>query len=201
MRSFPRSSIERCGVDVQRAPDWVMLTQTGSTLPSETNDAHVTALATPPNRNKRARASRRNVLRAGRVNFADGSATCTVRNISATGALIEVATATPIPKDLHVGSRNGDRRAALHGRLAQANANRRPVPLTTSRTRSSAARPREIRKIDPIDQGPQTSPDATKAAGDKTADLHDAASVLQYWPGAGPQASMLRRRWRLRRTI
>jgi len=60
-------------------------TQAGSTLPSETE-------------NKRARAPRRNVLRAGRINFADGSATCTVRNISATGALIEVATATEIPK-------------------------------------------------------------------------------------------------------
>jgi hypothetical protein len=35
------------------------------------------------------RASRRNVLRAGRISVADESMTCTVRNISATGASIE----------------------------------------------------------------------------------------------------------------
>ncbi len=60
--------------------------------------ASSTALETSPNLNKRARASRRNILRAGRINFANESATCTVRNISATGALIEIATATEIPK-------------------------------------------------------------------------------------------------------
>jgi PilZ domain len=57
-----------------------------------------TALETSPNLKKRARPSRRNILRAGKINFANGSVTCTVRNISATGALIEVATATETPK-------------------------------------------------------------------------------------------------------
>lgn len=43
------------------------------------------------------RAPRRNVLRAGRISFADESMTCTVRNISATGASVEGANLEGIP--------------------------------------------------------------------------------------------------------
>jgi len=43
------------------------------------------------------RAPRRNILSAGRISFADESKTCTVRNISATGALIEGANLSGIP--------------------------------------------------------------------------------------------------------
>jgi hypothetical protein len=43
------------------------------------------------------RAARRNVLRAGRISFADQSMTCTVRNISATGASIEGANLNGAP--------------------------------------------------------------------------------------------------------
>ena len=43
------------------------------------------------------RAPRRNVLRAGRISFADESMTCTVRNISATGASVEGANLKGIP--------------------------------------------------------------------------------------------------------
>jgi hypothetical protein len=43
------------------------------------------------------RASRRNILRAGRISFAKESMTCTVRNISATGALIEGASLNRTP--------------------------------------------------------------------------------------------------------
>ena len=45
---------------------------------------------------------------------------------------------------------------------------------------STAARSREILEVDPRNQGPQTGPDATKAGGDNTADLHHAASLLQH---------------------
>jgi hypothetical protein len=43
------------------------------------------------------RAPRRNILRAGRISFARESMTCAVRNISATGALIEAANPNGIP--------------------------------------------------------------------------------------------------------
>jgi hypothetical protein len=43
------------------------------------------------------RASRRNILRSGRINFAKQSMTCTVRNISATGASIEGANLAQAP--------------------------------------------------------------------------------------------------------
>lgn len=43
------------------------------------------------------RAPRRNILRAGRVSFGDESTTCTVRNVSATGASIEGANMNGIP--------------------------------------------------------------------------------------------------------
>ncbi|MGB6432800.1 MAG: PilZ domain-containing protein [Bradyrhizobium sp.] len=43
------------------------------------------------------RAQRRNVLRAGKISFADQSMTCTVRNVSATGASIEGANLTGTP--------------------------------------------------------------------------------------------------------
>ena len=43
------------------------------------------------------RAPRRNVLRAGRISFADKSMTCTVRNVSATGASIEGENLDGIP--------------------------------------------------------------------------------------------------------
>jgi hypothetical protein len=43
------------------------------------------------------RASRRNILRAARISFAEKSMTCTVRNISATGALIEGANLNSTP--------------------------------------------------------------------------------------------------------
>ncbi len=43
------------------------------------------------------RAPRRNILRAGRIRFADESRTCTVRNISATGASIEGANLNGTP--------------------------------------------------------------------------------------------------------
>ena len=43
------------------------------------------------------RAPRRNVLRAGRISFADESMTCTVRNLSATGASIEGANLNSTP--------------------------------------------------------------------------------------------------------
>jgi hypothetical protein len=43
---------------------------------------------------------------------------------------------------------------------------------------STAARSREIREVDPRNQGLQTGPDAAKAGGNKTADLHNAASEL-----------------------
>ena len=43
------------------------------------------------------RSPRRNVLRAGRISFADESMTCTVRNVSATGASIEGANLNGTP--------------------------------------------------------------------------------------------------------
>jgi len=51
------------------------------------------ATATGENR----RAARRNILRAGRISFAKESMTCTVRNISATGAAIEGANLNRAP--------------------------------------------------------------------------------------------------------
>jgi hypothetical protein len=48
--------------------------------------------------NKNRRASRRNILRAGRIRFAKESMTCTVRNISATGALLEGASSIGWPR-------------------------------------------------------------------------------------------------------
>jgi len=46
---------------------------------------------------KNRRASRRNILSAGRIRFAKESITCTVRNISATGALLEGANLAGVP--------------------------------------------------------------------------------------------------------
>lgn len=43
------------------------------------------------------RAPRRNIVRAGRISFSDESMTCTVRNVSATGALIEGANLNRTP--------------------------------------------------------------------------------------------------------
>jgi hypothetical protein len=43
------------------------------------------------------RAPRRNILRAGRISFADENITCTVRNVSATGASIEGTNLNGIP--------------------------------------------------------------------------------------------------------
>ena len=43
------------------------------------------------------KATRRDVMRAGKISFARQSMTCTVRNISATGAAIEGANITTIP--------------------------------------------------------------------------------------------------------
>jgi hypothetical protein len=55
----------------------------------------VAASAKPPGEKRRA--SRRNVLRAGRIRFAAENSTCTVRNISATGAAIQGTNLASIP--------------------------------------------------------------------------------------------------------
>jgi hypothetical protein len=62
-------------------------------IASETAGCGQAATATGENR----RAARRNILRAGRISFAKESMTCTVRNISATGAAIEGANLNRAP--------------------------------------------------------------------------------------------------------
>jgi hypothetical protein len=70
----------------------------GSAPTTQISDAHATASEVAVKPKRRPRASRRDIRRAGRISFADGSFTCTVRNISATGALIEGTKVIKIPK-------------------------------------------------------------------------------------------------------
>lgn len=60
---------------------------------SETNPASTAVNPTGENR----RAARRDIVRSGRITFAKKSVTCTVRNISATGASIEGASLAETP--------------------------------------------------------------------------------------------------------
>jgi hypothetical protein len=71
-------------------------TEASSALTPQSRDATAAEATMKPKR--RPRASRRDIRRAGRIRFADGSLTCTVRNISATGALIEGNGLTGTPK-------------------------------------------------------------------------------------------------------
>jgi hypothetical protein len=89
-------------------------TKTKLTSTTSASDVHVIAFGKHPEPNerlavskvvpaldaaigKKQRASRRNVSRAARISFAEKSMTCIVRNISATGALLEGANLTRIP--------------------------------------------------------------------------------------------------------
>jgi hypothetical protein len=63
---------------------------------SPIHDAHAIASEAAVKPERHPRASRRDIRRAGRISFADGSFTCTV--ISATGALIEGTKVTETPK-------------------------------------------------------------------------------------------------------
>jgi hypothetical protein len=72
----------------------------GATAPAPAaSDSHQTAQAGPPPRPalEKRKAVRRTVLKTGRIRFGKSSEICTVRDLSATGACIELAAAASIP--------------------------------------------------------------------------------------------------------
>ena len=74
-------------------------------------------------------AARRTVLKTGRIRFGKSSEICTVRDMSATGAAIDLARAASMPDKFDARARDGIGRAQLHGGLAERPAARRPVRL------------------------------------------------------------------------
>ena len=64
---------------------------------------------------------RHRVLKVGTISFGGGGITCTVRNLSDTGAALDV-TSPWNPRQFHLGAGYGDDPAALPSRLAEGKA-------------------------------------------------------------------------------
>jgi hypothetical protein len=123
----------------------------------------------PPMNDEHRAAPRHRVLKAGTISFGGGGIDCTVRNISATGAALEVVTPLFIPDRFTLVIQTDQFSRPPH-RLAQGKTDRRRVRLTAALLRYAQAR-------------------RATGAGDDGAQSQGNRDGKPHRPGGGPEGA------------